>query len=57
MNLFGATVDTASPGDWLIALALLVEGALLFWRGKPAFRQAWDEANLEIEEAINGEDK
>jgi branched-chain amino acid transport system permease protein len=55
-KLFGATVDTASPGGWLIALTLLAAGALMFWRGKPAFRRAWDEANLEIEEAVRSED-
>jgi len=56
MSLFGAGVDTASPGGWLIALVLLAAGALLFWRSKPAFRRAWDEAHLEIEEAIRRED-
>lgn len=55
MRLFGAEVDTAAPTGWLIALALIAVGALMFWRGRPAFQQAWDRANLEIEELIRKE--
>jgi branched-chain amino acid transport system permease protein len=55
MRLFGAEVDTAGVAGWLIALLLVAIGALMFWRGRPAFRQAWDQANLEIEELIRKE--
>jgi len=55
MRLFGAEVDTAGVTGWLIALLLVAIGALMFWRGRPAFRQAWDQANLEIEELIRKE--
>lgn len=55
MRLFGAEVDTAAVTGWLIALVLVAVGALMFWRGRPAFRQAWDQANLEIEELIRKE--
>jgi branched-chain amino acid transport system permease protein len=55
MRLFGNEVDTAGATGWLIALVLIGVGALMFWRGRPAFRQAWDQANLEIEELIRKE--
>ncbi len=55
MRLFGAEVDAAGVTGWLIALVLVAVGALMFWRGRPAFRQAWDQANLEIEELIRKE--
>ena len=55
MRLFGTEVDAAGGTGWLIALALVAVGALMFWRGRPAFRQAWDQANLEIEELIRKE--
>jgi branched-chain amino acid transport system permease protein len=55
MRLFGAEVDTAGVTGWLIALLLVAIGALMFWRSRPAFRQAWDQANLEIEELIRKE--
>ncbi|MGB7479992.1 MAG: branched-chain amino acid ABC transporter permease [Burkholderiaceae bacterium] len=51
-NLFGVAVDTTAPGGWLVALALLAVGAFGFWRTRPAFSQAWGEANMEIEDAI-----
>jgi branched-chain amino acid transport system permease protein len=55
MRLFGTEVDTAAATGWLIALVLVAVGTLMFWRGLPAFRQAWDQANLEIEELIRKE--
>lgn len=55
MRLFGVEVDTAAAAAWLVALALIAIGALLFWRARPAFRLAWDRANLEIEELIRKE--
>jgi branched-chain amino acid transport system permease protein len=55
MRLFGMQVDTAGLVGWLIALALIALGGFLFMRARPAFRQAWDEANLEIEEMIRKE--
>jgi branched-chain amino acid transport system permease protein len=55
MRLFGMQVDAAGVGGWLIALALLAVGLFLFVRARPAFRQAWDEANLEIEEILRKE--
>jgi branched-chain amino acid transport system permease protein len=55
MKLFGMQVDTAAVTGWLIALALIALGGFLFIRARPAFRQAWDEANLEIEEMIRKE--
>jgi branched-chain amino acid transport system permease protein len=55
MRLFGTEVDAAGVTGWLIALLLMAVGALMFWRGRPAFRQAWDQANLEIEELIRKE--
>lgn len=55
MRLFGAEVDTAGATGWLIALVLVALGVLMFWRGRPAFRHAWDRANLEIEELIRKE--
>ncbi len=55
MRLFGTEVDTAGVTGWLIALVLVAAGMLMFWRGLPAFRQAWDQANLEIEELIRKE--
>ncbi|MET0962809.1 MAG: branched-chain amino acid ABC transporter permease [Noviherbaspirillum sp.] len=55
MRLFGLTVDAAGITGWLVALALVVAGCLLFRRARPAFSQAWDEANLEIEEIIRKE--
>jgi len=51
-NLFGVAVDTTKAGGWLVALALLAVGAFGFWRVRPAFRQVWGEANMEIEDAI-----
>ncbi|MGB6054027.1 MAG: branched-chain amino acid ABC transporter permease [Burkholderiaceae bacterium] len=51
-NLFGVAVDTTAAGGWLVALALLAAGAFGFWRMRPAFGQAWGEANMEIEDAI-----
>jgi branched-chain amino acid transport system permease protein len=55
MRLFGMPVDTAAVPGWLIALALIALGGFFFVRARPAFRQAWDEANLEIEEMIRKE--
>jgi branched-chain amino acid transport system permease protein len=55
MRLFGFNVDTAASPAWAAAAALLALGALLFWRMKPVFRRAWDEANMEIEEKIRRE--
>jgi branched-chain amino acid transport system permease protein len=55
MRLFGTEVDTAGAPGWLIALVLIGVGAVMFWRGRPAFRQVWDQANLEIEELIRKE--
>jgi branched-chain amino acid transport system permease protein len=55
MRLFGMEVDTAAAAGWLIALALITAGCLMFWRGRPAFQHAWGQANLEIEELIRKE--
>jgi branched-chain amino acid transport system permease protein len=55
MRLFGMQVDTAGVTAWLIAAALIAIGVFLFLRARPAFRQTWDEANLEIEEMIRKE--
>jgi branched-chain amino acid transport system permease protein len=55
MRLFGTEVDAAGVGAWLIALVLLAIGLFLFVRARPAFRHAWDEANLEIEEILRKE--
>jgi branched-chain amino acid transport system permease protein len=51
-KLFGVTVDTATIGPWLIALALIVIGALAFRHARKGFGRVWGEANTEIEETI-----
>jgi len=55
MRLFGMQVDTTGVAGWLSALALIALGGFLFLRARPAFRHAWDEANLEVEEMIRKE--
>jgi branched-chain amino acid transport system permease protein len=55
MRLFGMQVDAAGVAGWMIALVLVAIGLFIFMRARPAFRLAWDEANLEIEEMIRKE--
>jgi branched-chain amino acid transport system permease protein len=55
MQRFGYAIDTSAPLPWAIAAALALLGVLLFWRTKPAFRRAWDTANIEIEEKMRRE--
>ncbi|OGS93285.1 MAG: ABC transporter permease [Gallionellales bacterium RBG_16_56_9] len=51
-QLFGFAVDTTAPTGWLIAVALLVIGALGFWRTTASFQKVWGEVNIEIEDMV-----
>ena len=52
VKLFGTQIDTAQPLAWIIASALFAVGAVLFIRSRPAYMDALDEANAEIERRI-----
>jgi branched-chain amino acid transport system permease protein len=52
MKLFGAVVDTAAPGGWLVAAALAAFGALGFGRERKKFARAWGKVNTEIEDLL-----
>ena len=44
--VLGVAADPGAPWPWLIALALLLAGALLLRRTAPAARAAWQEASV-----------
>jgi branched-chain amino acid transport system permease protein len=50
MKLFGFSVDTAAPGPWLVAAALLAIGVFGSWHTGAAFNRVWGEVNTEIED-------
>jgi len=52
VKLFGTQIDTAQPFAWIIPGLLFVLGAVLFIRSRPAYMDALDEANAEIERRI-----
>jgi branched-chain amino acid transport system permease protein len=52
LKLFGFTVDAASKETWLLALSLLIGGALGFEAMRRNFVRQWDTAQVDIEEQI-----
>ena len=52
MTRFGISIDTSAPSSWAIAGGVFVVGAIAFWLLRKPFRQAWGEANADIEEQI-----
>lgn len=49
MNLFGQRVDTAEPAAWVIGLALLLTGFVMFLIVRPRFLAIWDDVNTVID--------
>jgi branched-chain amino acid transport system permease protein len=49
MNLFGQRVDTAEPAAWVIGLALLLTGFVMFLVVRPRFLAIWDDVNTVID--------
>jgi branched-chain amino acid transport system permease protein len=52
MDLFGRAISTAKAGPWLLALLVVVVGAVAFRLLRPGFLQIWGNANTEIEDAV-----
>ena len=52
MDLFGRAISTAKAGPWLLALLVVVVGAVAFRLLRPGFLQVWGNANTEIEDAV-----
>jgi branched-chain amino acid transport system permease protein len=53
-KLFGLMVDTATPGPWVAAVALLVVGAVATRFASRRFKAAWDDAQGEIQRSLEG---
>jgi branched-chain amino acid transport system permease protein len=49
-NIFGFQVDTAGVTGWMIALSLVIGGALIFEPMRRYFKHTWDKIAEEIEE-------
>jgi branched-chain amino acid transport system permease protein len=49
-SIFGFQVDTADVTGWMIALSLVVGGALIFEPMRRYFKHTWDKIAEEIEE-------
>lgn len=52
MRLFGFGIDTMSPDVWVIALGILVGGAVAFEAMRRRFMREWSEVQEEIEAVI-----
>jgi branched-chain amino acid transport system permease protein len=57
MKLFGFTVDTAKPESWVLALGLLLAGAVSFEATRRSFAAAWGDVQESIEAQMKREAK
>lgn len=53
-KLFGIAVDTATPGPWIVAVVLIVVGAVAIRFAVRRFKAAWDDAQVAVQRAIDG---
>jgi branched-chain amino acid transport system permease protein len=49
MKLFGFQIDTGASAPWLLGAAILLIGAIAFYRIKKPFRAIWDQVDADIE--------
>ncbi len=57
MKLFGFTVDTAKPESWVLALGVLLAGAVSFEATRRSFAAAWGDVQESIEDQMKREAK
>jgi branched-chain amino acid transport system permease protein len=57
MKLFGFTVDTAKPESWVLALGILLAGAVSFEATRRSFAAAWGDVQESIEDQMKREAK
>jgi branched-chain amino acid transport system permease protein len=57
MKLFGFTVDTAKPESWVLALGVLLAGAVSFEATRRSFAAAWGDVQESIEAQMKREAK